>query len=542
MNRLIYYCLAFIAAITPIDILRADSVADLARVCTPGQTIQISDHLYLEGIIVSDYRSCNMELNPNYNYMSVDSSVNDCTAYLQMADGSRGVRLVFNDPSENRLSRYDHVRMDLCGCLLIHETDPDCLVVTGLNALNIESVKPGSKTDIAIKERSVSELTDADLYTFVTLRDVEFVFKDGSYTNIWEPYSQYCPEFHKYDVSSRMDGWASLVRDNQGGSIYMLVNTLCLWRRTGKPLPQGSGTISGIVVHTPMRRYGGEMGRYSIRPLDEADIVIGRKRNSGWKCLTGWVLNGTAGASLEFELLGHQDNMWKEGRKGDRILNDVGSTRGYLWTDSDAFIHVDSDYNALGTQDRGSVKNGAILFKTSTVNWFKWDESGKRIGSNAFHIAFSTKKIQGSKLQIGFEWGAGNLDGNFSWNYPIQWKLEYSIDGRTYHEVKDATTGQPSIILRPLPWWDKVIDGSGHKQPLRTSYDCGMGLQQHVFSLPASVFGKDEVLVRITPASGLLSQIRSNPAADAIIPTAVVNPNCKQISIIRFGTILVDYK
>ena len=338
-----------------------------------------------------------------------------------------------------------------------------------------------------------------------------------------------------------MDGWASLVRDSEGGAIYMLVNTLCAWRRAGKPLPQGMGPLSGVVVHTPMRRYGGDMGRYSIRPLDEGGIGVSRKRNSPWKRLTGWLLDGSAGASLEFELLGYQ-NLGTEGRKGDRVLNDAGSSRGYLWTDCGAFVHVDGDYNALGTQNKGWVGNGAVVFKAPVPDWYKWDNMGRMVGSNAFYIAFSTKKARGTALQLAFEWGAGNQDGNFSWNFPLEWKAEYAVDGGEFQPLRDAATGRETFVLRSLPWWDKVIDGSGHADRLRTPYDCGMGLQQRIFRLPAEAFGRDEVVVRLSPASGLLSQIRGNPSADVLIPTSVVRKNSKQTTVIRFGTITVDYK
>ena len=53
---------------------------------------------------------------------------------------------------------------------------------------------------------------------------------------------------------------------------------------------------------------------------------------------------------------------------------------------------------------------------------------------------------------------------------------------------------------------------------------------------------REEVVVRLSPASGLLSQIRGNPSADVLIPTSVVRKNSKQTTVIRFGTITVDYK
>lgn len=265
------------------------------------------------------------------------------------------------------------------------------------------------------------------------------------------------------------------------------------------------------------------------------------KRNSPWKRLTGWLLDGSAGASLEFELLGYQ-NLGTEGRKGDRVLNDAGSSRGYLWTDCGAFVHVDGDYNALGTQNKGWVGNGAVVFKAPVPDWYKWDNMGRMVGSNAFYIAFSTKKARGTALQLAFEWGAGNQDGNFSWNFPLEWKAEYAVDGGEFQPLRDAATGRETFVLRSLPWWDKVIDGSGHADRLRTPYDCGMGLQQRIFRLPAEAFGRDEVVVRLSPASGLLSQIRGNPSADVLIPTSVVRKNSKQTTVIRFGTITVDYK
>ena len=331
MKHLLKYLLA--AAVLP---LWGQAAADgpfgqLRGLCEPGKSVLLTAPTVVEGIVVSDYRSPNMELNPNLNYFSVDLEENDRTAYVEAADGSAGIRLRFDEASENRLARYDRVRLDLNGCRLTRTASPDCMTLTGVQALNVLSVAPGTAADLPLKERTVATLTDDDLYTFVTLRDAEFVFKEGSYTNIWEPYAQSCGELHhyKYDINNRMDGWASLVRDAEGGTIYMLVNTLCAWRRAGKPLPQGMGPLSGVVVHTPMRRYGGDMGRYSIRPLDEGDIAVGRKRNSPWKRLTGWLLDGSAGASLEFELLGYQ-NLGTEGRKGDRVLSDAGSSRGYL--------------------------------------------------------------------------------------------------------------------------------------------------------------------------------------------------------------------
>ena len=523
---------------------REVSFADLRALFTAEDKSYASDEDHIDYLlcrVIGDAGNPNMDQNLNTGPNSITTDENDCTNYVQSLDGRYGFRLKFAAPADNVCLRGEQVKILLDGVTLSRESDPMRYTLRGLKAGNIE--KAAEASALEPKARTIATLTDDDLYTFVTLRDAEFVFKEGSYTNIWEPYAQSCGELHhyKYDINNRMDGWASLVRDSEGGAIYMLVNTLCAWRRAGKPLPQGMGPLSGVVVHTPMRRYGGDMGRYSIRPLDEGGIGVSRKRNSPWKRLTGWLLDGSAGASLEFELLGYQ-NLGTEGRKGDRVLNDAGSSRGYLWTDCGAFVHVDGDYNALGTQNKGWVGNGAVVFKAPVPDWYKWDNMGRMVGSNAFYIAFSTKKARGTALQLAFEWGAGNQDGNFSWNFPLEWKAEYAVDGGEFQPLRDAATGRETFVLRSLPWWDKVIDGSGHADRLRTPYDCGMGLQQRIFRLPAEAFGREEVVVRLSPASGLLSQIRGNPSADVLIPTSVVRKNSKQTTVIRFGTITVDYK
>ena len=151
---------------------------------------------------------------------------------------------------------------------------------------------------------------------------------------------------------------------------------------------------------------------------------------------------------------------------------------------------------------------------------------GRLVGSIACYIAVSSITARGTALQLAFEWGAGNQDGNFSWNFPLEWKAEYARDGGQVLLLRDAATGRETFVLRSLPWRDKVIDGSGHADRLRTPYDCGRGLQQRIFRLPAEAFGREEVGVRLSPASGRLSQIRGNPSAVGLIRTSVVCKIC----------------
>lgn len=522
----------------------AESVASLKTLCNRGESMLMQRDYIVDGIVVSDYRSLNMELNPSETANRLNVYVNDATAYIQDNDGKCGLRLVFDESSDNRLKRADKVRINIKGCRLTRGANPDCLTLSGLNWLNVEFAEPGQESDIIRKEKYISELTDDDLYTFVSLRDLEFVFKDGSYADIFELHSVYCPAVHrgKSEANGRMDGWASLLRDSQGCHIYMMVNMLCDWRRRGSILPQGIGNVDGIIVHTHMRRYGGDMGRYSIRPLDDKYIRIARKRESNWKCLTAWVQDGTAGQTLEFETLGLQDGLWKDGRRGDRILNDGGQTKGYLWTDSDAFVHVDSDLNSCTADKEGVVPNGAIMFKGTGTGWYTFDSSGRAIPdkNKSFFIEVDTRKVKGEQMTLNFSWveGTGNPDCN--WGFPAQWKVQCGIDGGNWITLKEAATGNDIINLRAHPWMDRKMERFGMR---RTGFDTALGMQQRSFALPKDVIGKPKVFIRITPANDIYYAHRVDPKTSSVDPNKRIKSDMTYTkSFIRFGEISIDYK
>ena len=520
---------------------QAETIASLKKLCNPGAEVTLAQDYFIEGIVISDWRSPNMDLNQSITVNRLNIYENDATAYVQDADGSCGVRLVFDEYTDNRLCKGDRVKINVKGCRLSRNLSPDCITLRGLSWLNVESAIHGPEA--APKEKAVSELTDNDIYTLVSLTDLEFVFKEGSYADIYEKYAPYCPAIHRgvCDAISRMDGWASLLRDSRGSNIYMLINMLCEWRRNGKGVPQGIGSVDGIIVHTPMRRYGGDMGRYSIRPIDESYIKIGKKRSSNWSRLTAWVQDGTSGQSLEFEMLGYQEGLYKNGRKGDRVLNDIGPAKGYLWTDSDAYTHVSSDLNALSAEKEGYVPNGAIAFIGTGTGWYEFDNNGNALPEGkSILIEFDARKAKGEIMTLNFSWLAGNQNAESSWGFPAQWKVQCSIDGHSWATLKENATGQTIFHLRPHPWMDKKLEGLGMR---RTGFDTALGMQQRSFILPVEAFGEKTVFLRITPASDMYYAHRGNAKDSSADPNKRMKASMKEAtSMIRFGEISIDYK
>ena len=433
-------CLAAVAGV------RADDFAAL-RAEAAGRTVRLAPGTQLEALVVSDYRSQNMELNPNVSWDKVDLGENLRTAYVESPDGRYGFRLRFAGIYENRLERGDRVRLDLGGCSLTGETDPERYTVDGLCAANVEVLERG--VALPAKERCIADLKDEDLYTYVTLAGTEFLSKQGCYANVFESCVQRS-RLNAFDQPSRRtDGWASLLKDADNGSIYMLVNTKCAWRRDGRGVPHGVGAVSGVLVHTPMRRYGGDMGRYAIRPLDERDIAIPRDTASSY---------------------------------------------------------VDSD----------------------TRDWFRFDNRGRMSGAEAIVVETSTEGVEGRGLSFDFSFLAGNHDINRSWGYPVEWKVEYSVDGLPFIDAGRI------FVLRPVVYNDAVIKDLGLR---RLSYDAALGFTEYSVPLPVSLLGHKRLTVRLTPASAVMATIPENPADDSA--GGVVTADFRQPFVLRLGRVAV---
>ena len=150
--------------------------------------------------------------------------------------------------------------------------------------MQIASVS-GSASAIPQKQKYYDELTDQDIYTWVTLLDCELPVRKGSLTPINEGYA-------RNTGANRETKYPMLVRDRKGSSFYMLTNTTCKYRRDGQMLPYGSGIISGVVVHETHDRFvwygvqgAGDIGRYQIRHLTREDIALEKDFSNSFSAL-----------------------------------------------------------------------------------------------------------------------------------------------------------------------------------------------------------------------------------------------------------------
>lgn len=493
----------------------------------------------LELVVVSDFESPNVALNPNSRYDVVDVDESRRTAYLQTPDGSRGIKVVFQKGDYNRLKMFDRVVLDLNGCKVGKVGETDAMYVTDLTPLNVVKVTKGTEADAPAKEMYMSELTDKDIFTRVTLKDAEFAFREGAMVNFGEFYGQYIPEIHssyKTKMISNCDGTCCVLRDSQGGSIYMALNTLCPWIR--EKAPQGSGKVTGVLVVERNRRYGDRYAKYYIRPMFREDIAIDlKKKTAAWDHHVAWIPERIDGNNFDFEKAG----FGPEGIE-DRLLNNVGPVSYLSYDAGNGKIRKAMSFNnLLNRTGSAEVAGGSIKTYSALNQWYVWGPDGNVESTRSIIVEFSTAKFKDELMQFGFD--IMGADGNLlnCRGVPLRWKVECSVDGGDWIPVKEAD-GTETFGMRPMPAEAK-FDGR-YNHTYQMMYDHGFGLQQHIYNLPAEAVGKDKVVMRITPAEDRFFHLSKNPAKDVEIPVVhdKIKPNNKTFTTFRIGMVFVDYK
>ncbi|MBO7071673.1 MAG: hypothetical protein J6W09_10330 [Bacteroidales bacterium] len=464
----------------------------------------------LEGIVISSPAHPNLDDAVQSNYRSVSFTQNGRTAYIEVQDGDRwrGVKLVFQhlDPEARKLERYSKVKIDISGAVV----EEGGRVVREIPNGAVISVTPGTKDDVPEKVRRVGELTEDDLYTWVSIPESEFVFKDGSYCDILESYA------------GMMGTWQTLMTDSAGSPFYAVFNTRVRWRRTGSGVPCGSGTVSGILVKSDLVRYG-RTHIPQIRVLEEEDFCLKRDGKSSFSTICEWNWNDNADSFRTTEGDMHYI-------KRQKVLADEGS--GYVWTDFEASTYRGRDLNNPVVEPdngyvrghRGQVLRGSMQVRTMAKNWWDW---GSDCG-NGLMIQFSTEGISGDILCLDFNFAAGDNSAYNTRMCPVYWGVEVSVDNKVF-----ALLDIPPIVLRPLPWWEKDIDGVHYV----TSMECGLGLTAHQVRLPSTLFGRKEVYVRICPVSR-----RAYSLALEGSDNWSLRPNQENWTYIEFGTIAIRYR
>ena len=475
------------------------------------------------GVVVGDCNSDNMASGQNVRFDLVDLRANSRTNYLQSEDGKCGFRLVFESIYDNKLHRADKVKINLAGCTVVREDNPERYTISGIKAENIVSCEAGGALQPKVK--SINDLTSADLYTYVALADVEFMNKQGAYTNVYEPVMLRTYLNQEQNPYECCDGWASLLKDKNGASIYMFVNAKATWRRRGQGVPRGVGNVAGVLVSEKLRRYGDNLGAYSIRPLNEEDIrrEMPKEESSSYEIIADWNYDRNYRAELNIENLGKVKYSRMAQYEG-RILPDVGS--GYVWSNANALYGLDTEYDTRYPHDnRGMRRYAGLRFQSNMSHWLE--------KNRGILVEFSTEGLSGKALTFDFSFGVGNHDINNCWGFPAYWNVMYSTDGVNFTKVKE------NIVLRALPYVIGKAKGLNDKMNYLPSADMAPGFTDHSILLPSSLFGQKSVTILLTPASRAMATLHEDPLQNTIQGDIPVGT--KKNLILRMGRISVKY-
>ena len=458
---------------------------------------EVSSDLFIEGYIVSNKESQNMADNLRTTATAIDYSLDKRTVYIESLDGRYGFKLVTATESDNNFSQYSKVQILLKGAKVELAADPDRYSITGLTSTMVMSEVKGTASALPRKQKTMAQLSDDDIYTYVTLTDCEFPIRKGSLTPINEGYSAL---FN----ANRIAKYPLLMRDKGGNSMFLLTNTTCPYRRDGSMLPYGSGNVSGIIVHETYAAFEyedtadendyGNIGRYQIRHTAKADISLAADVDNGFsKLLTEYQFpNITDGVA--YPTFGN--NGWIRSSAGV----DVASANDY------AYLGLcGKDYKGNNNQ----YGTGVLLpdgTKQNTASGTNSDGKGAATGSalgakcvwwndakgrgEAWIVSFSTEGVTTDQLSLQFtaldaaSAGAGT---------PRYWRVDWSdasdMDG-TWHTIAHYTVPDVSNYSNTLM----------HQLPAFKNIN---------IPLPLSLLGKKEVYLRLIVDKNLCSDGRS---------------------------------
>lgn len=461
--------------------------------------IQITDPVkLLEGIVISDAGNPNMETNPNLTFLSIDFTENARTAYMQSLDGSYGLRIKTASESDNTLTRYSKVSIKLAGLTLKKESNPERYTLSGLTASNILSTEAGTVANVVSKLKNISSLTDADIYTYVRLTNVECALPYGSYFNANVGYAKITNWNALGTTGPRLDAAPTLLKDNEGNSLNLLTNMGASWARN--TLPTGAGSVNGIVVHSKLLRYGygdGFIGTYALRILDESAVSLNNPVQSRTLVEWNWIGSTTKTAST---IVTNAD-----GSVAPKIgSGDLSCTLGSLTPSlgSHPIYHENP-----ASKD---IPNSALTYAAS------WWNTATNLGEG-FVCKFSTSGVTGNNLTIDFSQGGGS--GSITTQHvPVYWQIEYSTNGTNYTVLPNSTYG-----VRPLVVYSNT--------PLS---DCP-GLISYSFKLPNSLFGQQNIYIKLKVKNNICGT-----ATGAEDGTITATQNNTAVSV-RVGVISLKY-
>lgn len=451
-----------------------------------GKTI-VGQNWYIEGVVIGDNSEGNGGENINISANLQDLTRSARTLYIQDANGEYGFRILLDKEEDNIAARYSHVRFLVKGatleCLGGDENSPLFYNFSGVGSENLLSLSEGSRYDLPVKERYIDELCDEDIYTYVTLRDCEIPIRKGPFVPI--------------DIRHRrvIHSYPMVIRDSRGGTSHLFTNLSADWQRDGNGLPQGSGNISGVIVHETCDNFDwdpvlmerrldegvladyitgiGHVGQYQIRPFTRREIALAENFEDGFSEMLMEIRYYNASNAQIVKNVANNTIY----PTYPAVPDPINSTelKGYLQliaaNGNPAATDVWRDWTHLGPEVNGEITDGprgngvfdyygvpsewvpyssvrttSLIMKSSA--WYKganWSDK------QYWRATFSTESLSAANFPLSVQFGCVSGLGQ-TVGAPRYWVVEYSVDGIFWNEVEHYSVPDFPILSSRMPW------------------------------------------------------------------------------------------
>lgn len=414
------------------------------------------------------------------------------SGYRYILEDEQHNTLLFESESEIDLERGKKVQLWLLGLSSVKYSEGSFsyYVFSGVQNVNII---PSESTDVFVpRVMSPAELKYTDVFTMVTLKDMEVATLNGAFTNFKESspsgvtatsdthtlYWDYeggkinwmksFPEYYRF--------YPTPLVSKDGSLIYMHVSPTASWAH--EVYPQNSGTVTGIVVRESFTNFDINESTLGIRPLCREDIALDQER------FTQTLVN------FEFD---NKDNYLKDGELAKFLPNIQQTT-------SETPCTFTREGATTVTAGHGSnVKNLAFQDK------FRGDKSGGRATGlvvwtpantvTTFLVEdLCTKGITGAMTMA--------IEANSSKANPsnhVRARVYYSLDGESWTIVDNSE-------VKFLSQFDRADAGEkGNREETHVT-----GMKMFAVSLPPEILDKESISLKIeqTDAKGFGKTLR----------------------------------
>jgi hypothetical protein len=393
------------------------------------------------------------------SFAATDTNVNDGTTYIVSRDQKYSMKVRMLTGKDHIIPQYALAQIRVDGCTLKKNADGR-LELSDVRSRNVVSITTGTEQDVVVEERTIAELTPADYYRIVTIKDVELVYNKGALYNTTDGY-RYCCDYYP-----------TLLRDKDGNTIYMMFNhkQALDWVRVGNETPLGKGSVKGIITYDTSNRYGensgtehnsgGSLGAFVIRPFDEGCLQFEATEEQSFST-----------THAEWHWLDEAVTLDAE----KKVLPKTGE--GRLYHELGAVPTIDNCFNSLqsGTAAAVTITRTACCYNTQWA-----DASGALKG---LVVEFSAATLgAGASLNIAY-WAGSQSTAGIGLKFPANWHIQYSLDGVNYTTIENS-----DFDIHPQVWWNAQC-------PQFATH----GLAQRTFLLPAELSGAEKAYLRIAP-------------------------------------------